>query len=178
MTYAQNVAGSLSVASSDSQPGDWGPSGLAVHSARRLVLPDPAGAEIKVSLAWVARCSLSTSRGRVTGPARSRGTCSFVPSSGLTGRVDRPVSGISGAFGSRYGATWPRDYGFDLLVGRFDDPAFDSYVHGCLLSRAPLRNSSMSLWGDSWPQQANVAAGSANRLAMISASSVRIQRSR
>ena len=65
---------SLSVGSSDTQTGIRSSETEANQAASRVVLPNPGGAEIRVSLACVARRNRSESRYRRTRDSRGRGT--------------------------------------------------------------------------------------------------------
>jgi hypothetical protein len=79
MTYDQKVAASLSPSSSDTQPTPAAPSGrLAIQSTISVDLPNPGGAETRVSRRSVPRRIRSVSRGRATTARRRCGTLSFV----------------------------------------------------------------------------------------------------
>jgi hypothetical protein len=64
ITWRQNRAGSLSPSSSDSQATGRRP--CRAHSANRLVLPNPAGAQTSTSPRASPFSSSSTRRGRLT----------------------------------------------------------------------------------------------------------------
>src|SRR5437016_2776323 len=84
-TYVQNDAGSLSEPSSETHATERSsPDDSPSQSARRVVLPNPAGADTSVSLDSAPRRSSSSSRGRVTRPRRTFGTYNFVA---ITGRA-------------------------------------------------------------------------------------------
>jgi hypothetical protein len=72
----QNRTGSLSAVSSDSQATGRLPDGA--QPASSAVLPDPAGAQTRISRRASPSPSASASRGRGTSPGRGRGTCSLV----------------------------------------------------------------------------------------------------
>ena len=81
-TYVQNVTGSSSVSSSDSQATRPSVSGRSAnHAASSVDFPNPAGAERSVSFEAPIRARRSRSRGRATSARCGRGTCSFVSSS-------------------------------------------------------------------------------------------------
>jgi len=61
----------------------------ASHWARSVVLPNPAGAETRVSLAFAPRSSRARRRDRSTTRCRAIGTCSLVAMSGLA--IRQPV---------------------------------------------------------------------------------------
>ena len=75
---------SLSPSSSDSQAA--GRRLLAIHSAASVVLPNPAGAEMRVSLDSCPSFKRSIKRGRSTTRDPGEGTNSFVARIGM-GRV-------------------------------------------------------------------------------------------
>jgi hypothetical protein len=75
---APEPAGSLSPWSSDSQA--TGRRLVRTHSPRRLALPNPAGAQTRVSSRAVPWLRRSSSRGRARNPGRGRGICSLVAS--------------------------------------------------------------------------------------------------
>src|SRR5215212_8847204 len=84
-TYVQNDTGSLSAASSDSHATGCDAPGVGPsHSARSVVLPNPAGADTSVNLDSPPLRRRSVSLGRVTRPPRSRGTYNLVA---ITGRA-------------------------------------------------------------------------------------------
>jgi hypothetical protein len=86
MRYVRNRIGSLSALSSDSHA--TGRSQSATHSLTSVVLPKPAGAEMRVTLCPTPRLwrnpsfSRSTNRGRTTTFDLSRGMCSLVAKMG------------------------------------------------------------------------------------------------
>src|SRR5690348_12598247 len=81
--YVQNNAGSLSRGSSDSHATDRPPAAAtASHSASSVVLPNPAGADTRVSADSAPRLRRSLSLGRTTRLRRHLGTWSLVSSSG------------------------------------------------------------------------------------------------
>ena len=55
----------------------------ATHSLTSVVLPKPAGAEMRVSLRRSPSSSLSVRRGRLTTVARGGGICSFIAKTGM-----------------------------------------------------------------------------------------------
>jgi hypothetical protein len=84
-TYDQNLVGSRSRSSSDTQaiaccPAP-APPRAATTAVSSVVLPKPAGAEMRVSEACEARWIKSIRRGRATSSRRGMGTSSFVSSS-------------------------------------------------------------------------------------------------
>src|ERR1017187_6716555 len=86
-THVQNDAGSLSEESSESHATERSsPGASASHSARSVVLPNPAGADTSVSLDSAPRRRRTRSLGRVTRPRRSFGTYSLVA---IIGRATR-----------------------------------------------------------------------------------------
>src|SRR6201999_4158790 len=81
--YAQNNAGSLSRWSSESHATDRPAAAATVsHSASSVVLPNPAGADTRVSADSAPRLRRSLSLERATRLRRHLGTWSLVSSSG------------------------------------------------------------------------------------------------
>ena len=91
-TLNQKALGSLSAGSSDTQTGIRPSEAEASQAASSVVLPNPGGAEMSVTLACVARRNRSESRSRRTRDSRGRGTKNFV-----SGRVRATRQGIAGA---------------------------------------------------------------------------------
>jgi len=90
-TYVQKDDGSLSEGSSESHATERSsPSVSPSHSARSVVLPNPAGADTSVSLDSSPRRKRSVSLGRVTRPRRSFGTYSLVAIIGRAMRFPTP----------------------------------------------------------------------------------------
>lgn len=95
MKYAQNWVGSLSPSSRNSHVTRRGLFGI--HSLSKVVLPNPAGAAIKVSFLsspWVRR---STNLGRKTRSFRGWGIYSFVLRSSTIGPVLDRNSDLNGS---------------------------------------------------------------------------------
>jgi hypothetical protein len=76
MKYAQNLTGSLSSSSSESQVTQRGLCGI--HSLSKVVFPNPAGAAIRVSFLSNPASKRSIKRGRETRFFRGRGMNNFV----------------------------------------------------------------------------------------------------
>ena len=95
VAWRQNTAGSLSAASSDSQATDRRP--RRIQSASSAVLPNPGGAQTRISPRSTPWSSHSTRRGRDMNPGGERGTNSFVASSpyGSTAPVSTVTPGSS-----------------------------------------------------------------------------------
>ena len=75
--------GSLSSSSSDTQPPSRPPAvRFFDHSTSRVVLPNPAGAEMRVSFRPDSRSSFWVNRGRETSFGRATGRRSLVDTSG------------------------------------------------------------------------------------------------
>src|SRR5258707_5497811 len=93
-TYVQNRTGSLSAGSRETQAKRRGSWSRAIHSASRVVFPDPAGAPSSVSLRSCPADSASTRPVRLISLCRGAGTCSLVarraPGTGLLARSASP----------------------------------------------------------------------------------------
>src|SRR5215217_3887174 len=89
--YAKKRAGSLSASSKESQATDLPSSERSSnHSLSKVVLPNPAGAETRVSLRPSLRTRASRKRGRGTSSGRVLGTRTFVVTS-ASGTADAPT---------------------------------------------------------------------------------------